>query len=99
MRIIYGTKKLRSCHESLDRAKRAWGEKVAEKYQMAVSILTQARDIAAVRTFRSLALHKLTGDRAGQYAIRLDRRWRLIVTFHEDEEGTVTLEEVSKHYE
>ena len=48
-------------------------------------------------TIRSLRFHKLSGEREGQYAIVLDDRWRLIVSYM-DAESKFRVEEVSRHY-
>ena len=66
---------------------------------------------AAVRAlvpfcFRTLRLHKLTGEYEGQHAISLDERWRLHVTFEGGPplSGATTkrvlarIEEVTQHY-
>jgi proteic killer suppression protein len=43
-------------------------------------------------------LHKLSGDRAGQWAIRINAQWRICFEF-DDEAGDVEAVEISKHHE
>ena len=48
---------------------------------------------------RSLNLEKLKGDRTGQYSIRLNDQFRLILTFRTEDDGrvVVVLELVDYH--
>ena len=45
-----------------------------------------------------LHCHPLTGDRKGQYAIKLDSRVRLVFTVEGAAVDIVNIQEVSKHY-
>lgn len=49
-------------------------------------------------TTSELTLHKLTGDRKGRWALNLKDQWRLIFAYDETTK-TVTIEEVSNHYD
>ena len=46
-----------------------------------------AIDERDLRQFKSRRLEKLKGDRAGQYSMRLNDQWRLILEITEDEQG------------
>jgi len=50
----------------------------------------------AFRGATALRIHPLSGERANQYAMTLAGRWRLVFTVDGD---TVTVEEVSNHYD
>ena len=50
-----------------------------------LQMLDAARDLADLRIPPSNHLEKLTGDRAGQHSIRVNRQWRLCFTWSENE--------------
>jgi len=56
-------------------------------FRKKVGFLAQATTQQDIRAMRSFNLEKLKGDREGQYSIRLNIRWRLILRFETDEEG------------
>lgn len=63
-----------------------------------INALHDAEDWDAIRRIRSLRAHALRDNRAGQWAINLQGRWRLIVEVGDDERS-VTILEVSNHYD
>jgi plasmid maintenance system killer protein len=75
-----------------------WGAKIARQYIARVNLLHAIRNAQDLRNFKALHFHALEGARAGQYAIRLDDAWRLIVSFDDKGMTIVRVEEVSKHY-
>jgi proteic killer suppression protein len=62
-------------------------------------VLDSATDERDLRAMRSLNLEKLKGDRTGQFSIRLNDQFRLILTFHTEDDGrvVVVLELVDYH--
>lgn len=78
---------------------RAWGPDVARQYVARVNVLYRARSAHDLAQFAALGFHPLTGDRRGQYALKLTGFMRLIVTFADPALTRVTIEEVSKHYD
>ena len=97
MEVIFASNRLQRCYESSSDGARAWGQQVARKYVQRVDILYAVRGFEELHQIRSLGIHRLSGEREGQYAITLDRRWRLIVT-HIESESRIRVEEVSRHY-
>lgn len=97
--ISYRTKKLERCRLSFGSARRAWGKEVAERYHKCLDVLGQIQDLSELHGFRSLRFHALTGDRKGQFALSLGRRWRLIISVVENSVRVITVEKVTKHYE
>ena len=77
---------------------RAWGKAVARKYIERVNILKAAESLADLTTLGSLHPHPLKGDRKGEYAVTLTRRWRLIFTVDGARANAVRVEKVSDHY-
>lgn len=75
-----------------------WGVKVARRYVERVTILQAARSVTELYEMTALHFHPLKGRRAGQYALTLGDRWRLIVRVRDEAMTMVRVEEVSKHY-
>lgn len=98
MDVSFRTARLRKCYEEAGARTKEWGAKIARLYVQRIDLLYAVQDAQALREFRSVDFHALTGDRKGQYALRLDGFYRLIVTFHDRRMSVVQVEEVSKHY-
>ncbi|MBE7518103.1 MAG: plasmid maintenance system killer [Thermoflexaceae bacterium] len=78
-------------------ARREWGPAVARAYIMRALLLKSLDSFAEVHHFAHLRPHPLKGPRAGQWALALHGRWRLIVTPVSDV-NAVIIQEVSNHY-
>ena len=97
MEVAFRTRQLQRAFEESKNAVRLWGEAVARKYIMRVVILQSARDFREARKLASLRAHPLRGERAGQWALDLTGRYRLIVRPSADGKR-VMIEEVCSHY-
>ncbi len=97
MDVVFRTRMLQRCYERSDDAVRRWGPEAGRAYIQIIELLYAARNLDAVRAFRSLRLHQLGGDRKGDWSIVLHGRWRLIVIPSENGDA-VTVEEVTNHY-
>ncbi len=97
MEVTFRTRTLARCYASVREAERAWGRDVARRYVNRIDKLLAAEKLSDLFGAPSLRLHPLTGQRAGQYAMTLIGRWRLVVTVSEDERAAV-IEEASHHY-
>ncbi|GAB3710906.1 type II toxin-antitoxin system RelE/ParE family toxin [Corynebacterium nasicanis] len=62
-------------------------------------VIKSSADERDLRAMKSLHLEKLSGDRAGTFSIRLNRKYRLILRFDTDEVGrlVVILEMLDYH--
>jgi proteic killer suppression protein len=89
---------LAQCAESYSVALRTWGNEIARKYQQRVKLLENAESIAELRQMPGLRCHPLKGERSGEWAINLNRYYRLIFTLEGRAAEMLTIEEVSKHY-
>lgn len=98
MRVTFRTVQLQRFYEKFAEATRQWGTAVARRYVERINILHECESIADLHKMAALRFHELKGDRAGQHALRLTERVRLIVSFSGKERKTVRVEEVSKHY-
>ena len=77
---------------------KAYGPKVAKKYILRVNILKSAKCFDDLYLIPTLDFHPLSGDRKGQFAIKLTGFYRLIITNDGEVFDIVKIEEVSKHY-
>lgn len=91
VRIEYDDDDLRRLAEEADFRPKHWGPEVIRAYRKKIQLLAHAKDERDLRALRSLNLEKLKGDRAGQWSIRLNDQFRLIITFHTDEDGRVVV--------
>ncbi len=63
---------------------RRYPEGVIRSFFEVMAIIENARDVNDVRALKSLHLEKLKGDRLGQYSLRLNKQYRLIIDVIED---------------
>jgi toxin HigB-1 len=71
---------------------------IVERAQAKLAILDGVESLGELRQPPSNTLHKLSGDRTGQWAIRINAEWRICFQFN-DEAGDVEALEISKHFE
>ena len=98
MKVFFANRQLRQCFEDYSRTERKWGVSVARKYIQRVRWILDTNSFNDLRMIRSFRLHPLSGPLAGQFALYLNRSWRLTLTYDEDEEAVHILE-VTNHYE
>jgi proteic killer suppression protein len=56
-----------------------FGDAVVKAYRKRMQQIRAATDERTFYAYRSLRFEKLVGDRAGQFSMRLNDQWRLIV--------------------
>lgn len=95
MNVSFRSRKLARCYADISLAVREWGPDVGRRYVRRVDLLTAAHTIDDLRSNRALDVHALRGNRAGQHALRLTGRMRLVVTF--TEKGVEVEEVVDYH--
>jgi toxin HigB-1 len=96
MEVEFRSRRLQRRYEQGVEAIRAYGPEVGRRYVQRIDALLDTestRDLFAVRAFD---LHPLTGDRSGQFAMRLTGRMRLVLTF--PDERTAIVEEVVDYH-
>ena len=96
MEVQFRTGRLRTCYEQCREGEREWGAEVARRFIQRINLLYAVDTMSDLRTIRAVRFYALKGERQGTFALRLDRRMRLIVTFPAS--GAVRIEEVSRHY-
>ncbi len=97
MDLYFGSRALERRYRSQKEATKKYGPDLARRYAQRVTALYDAEDWSSIVGIRSLRAHPLRDNRAGQWAITLQGRWRLVVEVGEDEKS-VTIREVSNHY-
>lgn len=80
MNVSFRSRKLARCYADINLAVREWGPEVGRRYVRRVDLLRAARSLEDLRANRALDVHPLRGNRAGQHALRLTGRMRLVVT-------------------
>lgn len=73
MNIIYRTSRLKDECTILKKAKKKYGDKVAEKLFATINYMEAADNLVDVREYPTFHFHDLKGDKAGLYAIDLGR--------------------------
>jgi len=86
-----------------DTARLAAGDRIREwesfrrQAEKRLRILDAAQSLADLALLNSNRLEALKGDRAGEYSIRINDRWRLCFTWPKDEPGPRDVEIVDYH--
>jgi proteic killer suppression protein len=99
MEIRFRTRKLLKHYENHREAEKAYGAPVASKYVLRINIIKAAKSIDDLTGNSALRCHPLKGNRDGQWAMKLDKSFRLIFTLEGERLSVVCVEEVSKHYD
>jgi toxin HigB-1 len=64
---------------------------VVTKFRMRIQAIRAADDERTFYALKSLHFEKLKGDRAGQYSMRLNDQWRLILEFKKQPSGKIVV--------
>lgn len=99
MRVVYKDEDLRRLAEDATYVPRQWGADVVTAYRKKIQLLRAALDERDLRAIRSLHLEQLTGDRKGQSSIRLNSKFRLILSFRTEGDRVAVIIELSNHYQ
>lgn len=72
---------------------------VVKGFRKAMQVIRAAVDSRDIAAMRSLSWEKLKGDREGQYSLRLNKQWRLVVRLKavEGSKTVVVIEIVDYH--
>lgn len=80
MEIQFRTKKLQKQYESSREAEKSYGKDIGRKYIQRINMIKVSRDLNELSSLPGLHCHPLTGDREGQWALKLTGFYRLIFT-------------------
>lgn len=86
MRFVFINKDLHQLYTENKNAHR-YPPGVVDAFFEVMAIIESAVNEADVRAFKSLHYEKLSGGRAGQISLRLNKQFRLIVQIATDENG------------
>ena len=78
METVFADESLRRL-ESDPAFKGGFGREVVRAFRKRMQLIRGARDERDFYTLKSLHFEKLKGDREGQYSMRLNQQWRLIL--------------------
>ncbi len=85
MQIEFSANRLADAGVSLEEASRLFGVPIGRKYIQRLAVLRATDKFAQIYGHRSLRLHPLKGNRAGQYSITLTGNYRLIIEKVQDD--------------
>ncbi len=72
---------------------------ILRSFRKVMRIIRDANDERDIRAMKSLRLEKLKGDRDGQYSMRLNDQWRLILHILETEpKHTIHVIEITDYH-
>lgn len=78
MEINFADKKLAKIMNDMKGCQKKFGQNMAKKIMMRLSVLKAAKNLAEVPPEKPDRRHALSGDRKGQFAVDLDHPFRLI---------------------
>lgn len=102
MKVSFRTAYLAELYEkplSMIRGKHKFPLPIIKQYKKVVSILMRVENLNELKVSKSLNLEALRGNRQGQMSLRLNIQYRLIITKVDNDELSIYIEEISKHYE
>ena len=68
-----------------------FGREIVKAFRKRMQLIRAATDERDFYALKSLHFEKLHGDREGQYSMRLNSQWRLILTFARRDDGKVVV--------
>jgi toxin HigB-1 len=66
-------------------------EAIREQAERRLQVLASARTLDDLRALRSNRLEALSGDRHGQFSIRINRQWRICFVWHDGDAWEVAV--------
>jgi plasmid maintenance system killer protein len=95
--VAFRNRRLERAYRERNEAVRLWGVVVGRRYLERLDLLFFRFDtVQELYVYRELDFHPLTGNRAGQHALRLTGQMRLIVSVTNEE--SVIVEEVVDYH-
>lgn len=81
MDVVFDDPTLERLAKELDYKPKGWSRDLIRSYRKKHQIIRDAKDERDLRAMRGLRLEKLKGDRKGQFSIRLNDQFRLVLAF------------------
>lgn len=106
MKVSFGDDYLLVLYQGTPPGKPKYQEVVVKQFRKTVRFLQTASDTKQLREFRSLNFEALSGKWEGYYSVRVNRKYRLIITVLDEEvqisevgEEELIIEELNNHYQ
>ena len=87
MRVYYNKRELEQVATDKSHQPKSMHRDVVRAYRKTIGLLTAATTRQDLAAMRGLRLEKLKGERRGQYSMRVNDQWRIIVVFQSDDAG------------
>ena len=97
IKVTFANNRLQRCYQDRDAAVREWNKNIGDKYIRVIEHMLIASSMQDLRAYRSLRLHRLKGQFAGQFAIYLNDHMRMTFTYNKCNK-TIRILKVSNHY-
>ena len=91
MKFEFADDTLRRLYEDPDFVVAQLGPDLVKAYRKKMGFLAAAESELDLRAYKALHFEKLSGDRAGQHSIRLNKQWRLILRLDSDSQGRLLI--------
>lgn len=91
MRVEFADPRLDRLYTDLDYEDHGYTPQAVRGFRKVMQFIYAAKDERDLRAMNSLRFEKLKGTRKGEYSLRLNKQWRLIVTVKKDEPGNTIL--------
>lgn len=88
VRIEYGDQILRRLAEEAEFRPQRWEPDVIRNYRRKIQFLGYAKDQRDLLSLSSMNLKKLKGGRVGQWSVRLNDQFQLVITFRTDRDDS-----------
>lgn len=90
MRFRFKKKKLEELYTS-EKGVQKYPVEVIDAFFEAMAVIAAAKDERDLYALKGFHFEKLSGDRKGQNSLRLNKQFRLIVSFEKDAKGKLVL--------
>jgi len=90
MRYRFKKKKLEDIYTT-EKGAHKYPAEVIEAFFEAMAVIAAAHDERDLYALKGFHFEKLSGDRKGEHSLRLNKQYRLIVTFEKDANGKFVL--------
>jgi proteic killer suppression protein len=90
MRFRFRTKKLEELYTS-EKGAQKYPAEVVDAFFEAMAFIQAAKDERDLYSLKGFHFEKLSGKRKGEHSLRLNKQFRLIVSFEKDAEGKFIL--------
>ena len=97
MRFRFHTDKLRQLYTE-EQGGRKYPPGVVDAFFEVMAIIEAAPDERELYRHRSLKFEQLKGDHRGQYSLRLNKQYRLILTIEDDDGRYLLIQAINPHY-